>query len=104
MRSDTTPIASILSLLLGLFAAVALVLYNFSPFDVFLFDSFAELIGGPFASLGALIIAILARRRSKSQSRLQVIAVVVNGLIFVLWFAFSLLIYVAYSNCPDGVC
>ena len=94
----------IFSIHLGLLSGIALILYNASAFDIFLFDSIFELIGGPIVSLIALSISVFARDRSAPRSRLQKIAVAVNGTIFVLWFAFSLLIYVAYSNCPDGVC
>lgn len=101
---DSTTGISKVALLLGLVSGSLFILFSFGSADVQLFDAGEELIAGPVLSFTALLIAFFAYSRTNKRDSWNYAAVAVGAVILMLWFGLNVLLYLAYSNCPNGLC
>ena len=101
---DSTKAISKSALILSLLSTALFLLFSFGPADTSLFDAGEELIVGPVLSLIALAIASLALLRTNTRNAWHYAAITGSTVVLVLWIGLNILFYLAYSNCPGGVC
>ncbi len=78
--------------------------YLFGFANIQMLDAGGELLVGPILSLVTLAISVLAWYQTKARTRWHKVALTLALLVLILWTSFLILIYLSYSNCPDGFC
>ena len=89
---------------IGMSTLLAIIWYFFGFTDHALIDSGEELLYGPIASVIVFILAVFAWLRAKQITYWHKCSLACGILVFIIWLGTSVMFYIAYSNCPDGVC
>ena len=101
---DNTDSASRVAVLFGLISVLYLLVFSFGPPDIEIFDAGQELFVGPIFSFAVFLVAFVASYRTTQRNGWHIVALTISTVATVLWSALGILMYFAYSNCPDGVC